>query len=58
MVTVAGVEIFLDGERIKVNCKNSGSGYSWVGFCKYCKRTCPLSGKLMVEFEEAMGGKK
>lgn len=54
MITVAGVEIFFDGTRIKAKCKTSSSGASWVGYCKYCQYQCPLRGKLSAEFEEAM----
>ena len=54
MVTVNGVEVAFEGTRLKAKCKFSSSGSSWVGFCLYCKNECPLKGKPMSEFVEAM----
>jgi hypothetical protein len=49
-----GISIFSDGGRIKAKCKNSSSGDAWVGFCKFCKLSCPLAGVPKDELERAV----
>ncbi|MEM2094793.1 MAG: hypothetical protein QXI32_05800 [Candidatus Bathyarchaeia archaeon] len=49
-----GVQIFRDGSRIKAKCKHSSSGDAWVGFCRFCKNSCPLAGVPREELEQAV----